>query len=453
MNFKSLAIKPELIAALNKLGYEKATPIQLRVIPAALKGESLVAKSPTGSGKTHAYLIPILNEIDLSLPRIQAIIVCPSRELARQTYEFAQAFNKFFPKLKSRLYTSETDIEQNLEGKKLPPHIAIGTPGRLKDILINKTIFTLQNVKYFVLDEADMLFEEGYQNDIVPIYEACKNGPAVLVFSATIQENLLAGLHSVFPRKKFIQEEKEATPTGVRHHLIDVKHQGKLNSLVSFLRIRQPYLALIFCSTKDKVKEIYEGLKSFNFDPLYFSGDLSERERKRTLKQIRENTHALIVTSDLLSRGMDIPDVTDVVSLDLPQDLAFYFHRAGRTGRNGKEGDSWVFYNRDEEKDINRLLGTGLKVDYMTLRNDEISLDKKPIFIQRKKPLKKDLPTEEIKEIKRAKAKFNTGKVEPMYKKKKMFAIEKVKKKYRKMAIRKSIRQKKNEYYRKKNAD
>ena len=154
MNFKSLAIKPELIAALNKLGYEKATPIQLRVIPAALKGESLVAKSPTGSGKTHAYLIPILNEIDLSLPRIQAIIVCPSRELARQTYEFAQAFNKFFPKLKSRLYTSETDIEQNLEGMNLPPHIAIGTPGRLKDILINKTIFTLQNVKYFVLDEA-----------------------------------------------------------------------------------------------------------------------------------------------------------------------------------------------------------------------------------------------------------------------------------------------------------
>ena len=150
---------------------------------------------------------------------------------------------------------------------------------------------------------------------------------------------------------------------------------------------------------------------------------------------------------------MDIPDVTDVISIDLPQDLAFYFHRAGRTGRNGKEGDSWVFYNRDEEKDINRLLGTGLKVDYMTLRNDEILLDKKPIFIQRKKPLKKDLPTEEIKEIKRAKAKFNTGKVEPMYKKKKMFAIEKVKKKYRKMAIRKSIRQKKNEYYRKKNAD
>ena len=412
-----------MVSALNALGYKEPSKVQSTVIPKALRGVSLLAQSETGSGKTHAYLVPIIEKTDTNLNRLQTIIVAPTRELARQTYEFARQFQRFYQTLRVRLYTSEADVTQNEEGVSVPPQIVIGTPGRLKDLLVDKHILTLQNVKTVVLDEADMLLDLGFFADIESIFALLKD-PQTMVFSATLKQNLRDEL-AKFVRSDFeFENEKTETSSTVRHHLIDIKHQGTVNALVSFLNIRKPYLCIVFASTVKMVNEVAKGLKNNGINAIYFSGSLDDR-----------------------SRGIDIPDVTDVISVDLPSDLDFYHHRAGRSGRFGKEGDSWVFYNADSVKEAKRIMDEGVIFDFYVLRKDELKLDPVGLLPKTKLSKKKEFPEEEKKEISIAKALARPKHIEPMYKKKKQFAIEKVKRKYRKKAIQKSIRKELEKQY------
>jgi ATP-dependent RNA helicase CshB len=345
--FSAFNLSPKLVAALDKLGYHEPSPVQANVIPKALQGQSLICQSETGSGKTHAYLIPILQKIDPNLPRLQDLVICPSRELARQVYEFAKPFERFFPHLKIRLLTSEAEKTQNSEGLSQAPQLVIGTPGRLKDLLIDEYALDLHNLRTLVLDEADMLMDLGYFNDIDTIYSKLSSEPQVMVFSATLTPGLKEKLHRYIKSDFLYESEQHMTASGVSHHLVDIKHVGALEALKSFLRIRNPYLVLVFASRKEDVNKIYEGLKEEKWSVVLFSGDLEQRERRKTIRLIKENRYQVIVASDLLSRGIDIEDVSDVISIDLPNDQEFYFHRAGRTGRFGKKGDSWVFYNAD----------------------------------------------------------------------------------------------------------
>ncbi len=446
MSFNGFSLSKKMVSALESLGYKDPSNVQNTVIPKALRGISLLAQSETGSGKTHAYLIPIIERTDMTLNRVQSIIVVPTRELARQTYDFARQFQRFYQNLRIRLYSSEMDVTQNEEGSNIPPQIIIGTPGRLKDLLVSKHITTLQNVRTVVLDEADMLLDMGFFADIEDIFAVLKD-PQIMVFSATLKQNLRDEL-SKFVRSDFEYEsEKTETAATVKHHLVDIKHQGVVNAVYSFLSIRKPYLCIVFASTVQRVNEISKGLKSFGIDSVYFSGSLDDRSRKKAIREIRSNKYSVIVASDLLSRGIDIPDVTDVISVDLPSDIDFYHHRAGRSGRFGKNGDSWVFYNSDSVKEAKRIMDEGVQFDFYSLRNNELKTDPVGLLPKTKLKKKKELPEEEKKEIQIAKALARPKHVEPMYKKKKQFAIEKVKKKYRKKAIQKSIRKELNKKY------
>lgn len=446
MSFSGFSLSKKMVSALNALGYKEPSKVQSTVIPKALRGVSLLAQSETGSGKTHAYLVPIIEKTDTNLNRLQTIIVAPTRELARQTYEFARQFQRFYQTLRVRLYTSEADVTQNEEGVSVPPQIVIGTPGRLKDLLVDKHILTLQNVKTVVLDEADMLLDLGFFVDIESIFALLKD-PQTMVFSATLKQNLRDEL-AKFVRSDFeFENEKTETSSTVRHHLIDIKHQGTVNALVSFLNIRKPYLCIVFASTVKMVNEVAKGLKNNGINAIYFSGSLDDRSRKKAIREIRSNKYSVIVASDLLSRGIDIPDVTDVISVDLPSDLDFYHHRAGRSGRFGKEGDSWVFYNADNVKEAKRIMDEGVIFDFYVLRKDELKLDPVGLLPKTKLSKKKEFPEEEKKEISIAKALARPKHIEPMYKKKKQFAIEKVKRKYRKKAIQKSIRKELEKQY------
>lgn len=439
MSFNGFSLSSKMVSALQKLGYVTPSPVQSAVIPKALRGVSLLAQSETGSGKTHAYLIPIIEKTDTELNRPQALIICPTRELSRQTFDFAREFIRFYPHLHIRLYTPESEVSQNQEGSDVPPQIIIGTPGRMRSLLVDNAKFGLQNVRTVVLDEADMLLDLGYFEDIEAIF-AILNKPQTMVFSATLKQSLREELLK-FVRSDFeFESDHIQTSSKVRHHLVDVKHVGNAQALVSFLQIRRPYLCLVFASKKEDVGELYKALQSNNIESLYFSGSLEERARRKALREIRENKHSIIVCSDLLARGIDIPDVSDVVSVDLPSDLDFYYHRAGRTGRFGKDGDSWVFYNADTEEKPLELIANGVKFDYYTLKGGV--LEKDPVGLAPKKKLskKKELPEQEVKDIKIAKAKSRPTHVEPMYKKKRQFAIDKVKKKYRRKAIQRSIR-------------
>lgn len=446
MSFNGFSLSKKMVSALDTLGYKDPSDVQSVVIPKALRNVSLLAQSETGSGKTHAYLIPIIERTDMNLNRVQSIIIVPTRELARQTYDFARQFQRFYQNLRIRLYSSEMDVSQNEEGSSVPPQIIIGTPGRLKDLLVSKHITTLQNVRTVVLDEADMLLDLGFFTDIEDIFAVLKE-PQILVFSATLKQNLRDEL-SKFVRSDFEYEsEKTETASTVKHHLVDIKHQGVVNAVNSFLNVRKPYLCIVFASTVQMVNEISKGLKNNGVDTVYFSGSLDDRSRKKAIREIRSNKYSVIVASDLLSRGIDIPDVTDVISVDLPSDLDFYHHRAGRSGRFGKSGDSWVFYNSDSVKEAKRIMDEGVEFDFYTLRNNELKLDPVGLLPKTKLKKKKELPEEEQKEIRIAKALARPKHVEPMYKKKKQFAIEKVKKKYRKKAIQKSIRKELDKKY------
>ena len=439
MSFSGFSLSERMVGALDKLGYHEPSAVQTAVIPKALRGESLLAQSETGSGKTHAYLIPIIEKLDINLNRPQAIILSPTRELARQIFEFAREFQRFFPKFRLRLYSSEEALSQNEEGKLVPPQLIIGTPGRLKDLLINRDLFPLNNVKTIVLDEADMLLDLGYFQDIEAIFGKL-NKPQTMVFSATLKQNLRDELRR-FVKADFEWEGANTqTASTVMHHLIDVKHVGNGPALQEFLKIRNPYLCIVFASRVETVAALQKYLKDNNVPSIYFSGALDARSRRKALRDIRADQCSVIVASDILSRGMDIPDVTDVISIDLPHDLDFYFHRAGRTGRFGKSGDSWVFYNADTEEQPRQLIAQGVVFDYFTLKNGV--LEKDPVGLAPKTKLlkKKELPEEELKDIKIAKALARGKHIEPMYKKKRQFAIEKVKKKYRRKAIQRSVR-------------
>jgi len=448
-SFSAFNLSSKMVSALNKLGYQNPSPVQENVIPKALRGLSLVCQSATGSGKTHSYLVPIIEKIDSNLPRTQAIVIAPSRELARQVFEFAKPFERFYPHLKVRLFTSETERSQNSEGLSVPPHLIIGTPGRLKDILLQSSEINLNNLRTLVLDEADMLMDMGYFDDIDAIYTKLTSTPQVMVFSATLHQGLKDKLSKYIGSDFLYESEEIKTAASVAHHFIDIKHAGTIDALKRFLKVRNPYLCLVFASKKTTVDQVYEGLKDSKINVIRFSGDLSTRERKKTVRLIKENRYQVIVCSDLLSRGIDIEDVTDVISVDLPSDSEFYFHRAGRTGRFDKSGDSWIFYNADTVKSCTNLMEKGgFDYDFKVLKLDTISDDPVGLAPKKKLATKKELPMEELKEIRKAKAKIREKNVTPMYKKKREFAINKVKQKYKRKAIQKAVHRSKSQSYR-----
>ena len=325
--------------------------------------------------------------------------------------------------------------------------VSIAKNYQSKGMLIDEYALDLHNLRTLVLDEADMLMDLGYFQDIDAIYAKLSSEPQVMVFSATLNEGLKEKLHRYIKSDFLYESEQHMTAAGVKHHLVDIKHVGLAEALKAFIRIKNPYLLLVFASRKEEVNELYAALKEAKLSVISFSGDLEQRERRKTIRLIKENRYQIIVASDLLSRGIDLQDVTDVVSVDLPSDQEFYYHRAGRTARFGKAGDSWVFYNSDTTARPLELIKAGVPFDFYTLKNDELAIDPVGLLPKKKLSRKKPFSDEELREVKIAKANSREKVVKPAYKKKMRWAVEKVKNKYRRKAIERSIRRHKASAY------
>lgn len=291
-----------------------------------------------------------------------------------------------------------------------------------------------------------MLMELGYFDDIDKICEKIPPKTQTMVFSATLEQSLKAQLEHSIGSSFLYEGEANKTSSRVAHHLVNIKHVGVFEALIAFLEIRKPYLAMVFASKKETVNEAASFLKSHGYDCLLFTGDLDVRERKQALRKIKANSHSVIVCSDVLSRGMDIEDVTDVISLDLPTDLTYYFHRAGRTGRFDKSGDSWVFYNADSVAKPKALLSRGVIFDYYVLKGETLDVDPKGLE-EKKRVMKSTYSEDENKEIMKARGRAKGQKVRPGYKKKTKAAVEKVKRKYRRKAIQAAVKKHKDETY------
>ncbi len=440
-SFASYNLSETIVQALKKLGYVSPTPIQDEVIPKILRGEALLAKAETGSGKTHAYLVPLIDKIDPSLG-LQVVILSPTRELARQTYDFARAFMTYFPKLKVTLATGGREIEILKETN--IPHILITTPGRLLKLAQNSRI-NIYQVPNVVLDEADMLVDAGFIPTIDQYLTKIAK-PRVMAFSATFPKTLEPLIRAyILPNFIIDQDPGIVTPTRVRHHLVDIGFKPISEMVAAFIDAKRPYLMLVFASTVELVKEIYEFLHRNGYKVGVLHGELPMRTRTSMVRRLRANEFPVVVCSDMAARGLDIPDVSDVLSVDLPPQIEFYLHRAGRTGRYRDEGDSYLFYHRDPTSELDKLANYKLTFDYWAVKEGELKPQKQYEPRRNRQPVDVSLN----RDIQKAVRMNKSTEVKPGYKKKVKEAVAKVKSRHRRLAIKSKIRQQLEQNYRK----
>ena len=435
--FTSYALSEPLLAALTTLGYTHTTPVQAATLPRAMQGESLIVRYQTGSGKTHAFLIPIFSSLKPHAG-LQTIVVSPTRELAMQSFVFAKALNDALGN-PFKIVVLQGGFDKQRDGEKLnaEPDLLFITPGRMMDIdrFIKKD--SLANIKKIVLDEADMLMDPSFIQSTLTVLSLLTQ-PQILVFSASMAAPLLNRLAKYFRPDSIVEpKEKTINPTGVRHALIDIKHQDPIQAIIDFIDITKPYFLLVFASRVQRVVSLATSLSSRNLKVASLHGDLQARERRHLLKRIQDGEFQIVIASDIASRGMDLPNVSDVLSVDLPQDLDYYFHRAGRAGRFKNDGQSYVFYNSHEEDSLERLKQRGVHFQLLALKNKQMlpvkHLTRGKIFKKEDEALSRD--------IKIAIQKYSSHEVKPGYKKKVRLAVEKVKSQYKRKAIKKKIRE------------
>ncbi len=427
-------LKQETKDYIDSFGFREFTTIQTKAIPLILKGRDVIGLSETGTGKTHAYLIPILNRINTSDNRTQAVILAPTRELARQIYENAREFSKFDENARIRLISSEMSKEKMGETLKNVPHVVIGTPGRMKDAFINEGTLRLDKADILVVDEADMTVEFGFINDVDAIAGHMKEKLQILAFSATMPQALKIFLEKYMhdPARVFVKNDATYYAK-VTHKLVPARHKGYLDCLLRILPGFHPYICLIFANSREEADTVSASLREHGYTVLEIHGGLTQRERKSAMKRIQNLDAQYIVATDIAARGIDIPGVSHVVSLGFPKAIEYYIHRAGRTGRIKSDGVCYAIYEADDDASIRELMKRGIKFEHTDYRQGEWK-ELKAYGVRRKKP--ENAVSAEINKI----AKKPVKQVKPGYKKKRAAAIEKVKRKHRREMIESNIK-------------
>ena len=437
MKFNSFNLNKDLVQALNTLGYITPTKVQELIIPKALKKENLIVQSQTGSGKTHSYLIPIFNSLENN-EFVQCIIVAPTRELARQIYSFSMEINQEYGNFKVKLFVSGEDSNKDLSSFKNGANLIIATPGKILN-LISSSEIDFSKLKTIVLDEADMLIDNTFINEIDKFLSHFVDYQ-IMVFSATIDKKSENFLNKYIKNENFIFLDKEnKTNTNVKHVFINTKHFDKKKCLLSLISQINPFLLLVFLNSKKETKEYYQFLQENGVNCGILSGDLDSRERRSMIKRVNKYEFKVVVCSDMASRGIDIVGVSDVINISIPNNIEYYFHRAGRCGRNNYQGTSYVFYDNENIQLPLKLIEQNLQVEFKKMTNDFNLVPDSPFKRENKKFVtKKD---EELdKKIKINVNKVRSNKVKPGYKKKLKLIADRTKKQYFKQKGRKNAK-------------
>ena len=396
-------------------------------MPLALKGKDIIGQSQTGSGKTHAFLIPIFEQLDEDLQQVQAVITTPTRELAEQIYLVATQLASFCDKpIKIARYVGGTDKQKTIEKLGTQPQIVIGTPGRIKDLAINERVLLVHTAKMFVVDEADMTLETGFLTDIDQIAGTMGRGLQMMVFSATIPQALKPFLKKYMTAPTHIHiQPRQQTAVKIEHILYPTKHRSRVNIVANILKVLNPYLAIIFVNTKQNATTVSNALMSQGFRVGQIHGDLTPRQRRQMMQRIRNLEFQYIVATDIAARGIDIEGISHVINYELPQDLEFYIHRVGRTARGNYDGMAITLYDSAEEELLLQLEERGINFNYREIKNGELV----PVNARNARQ-KREKKENEIDKIAKAKVR-KPKKVTPGYKKKMKFEMEKVKRQER----------------------
>ena len=423
MNITDLNTKPYIKKALEDLNFIELTPIQQAVIPLALKKTDIIGQSQTGSGKTHAFLIPIFEALNEGDEKVQAIITTPTRELAEQIYTVALHIASFSEApIAIARYMGGTDKERSIAKLKTQPQIVIGTPGRIKDLAINERVLLVHTAKIFIVDEADMTLEAGFLQDIDQIAGTMDKNLQMMVFSATIPVGLKPFLKKYMKQPQHVHiSPRQQTAVKIEHILYPTKHRPRIEVLKKILPAINPYLAVIFANTKKNAAEIARELTAAGFKVGEIHGDLDPRKRRQVMNRIRNLEFQYIVATDIAARGIDIEGISHVINFELPADLEFYIHRTGRTARASFDGIAITLFDTGEEMALSQLEARGISFSYKELNKAGDMVESN----QRNRRVSREKRENEIDKIAKAKVR-KPKKVTPGYKKKMKLEMDKV---------------------------
>lgn len=347
ITFQQLNLSEDLLKAVSNMGFEETTPIQGQTIPLALEGRDLIGQAQTGTGKTVAFGIPMIERIATNFRDIQGIVITPTRELAVQVAEELNKVGQFKGIRTLPIYGGQ-DIERQIKALKKNPQIIVGTPGRLMDHMRRRTI-RLDNIKVVVLDEADEMLNMGFIEDIETILAQVPEERQTLLFSATMPKPIQSLAQKFMKNPEVIAvKAKEMTVANIEQNYIELQERQKFDVLCRLLDMHSPELAIVFGRTKKRVDELAEALNKRGYSADGIHGDLTQYKRDSVLRQFKEGTIDILVATDVAARGLDISGVTHVYNFDIPQDPESYVHRIGRTGRAGKTGLAVTFVNPRE---------------------------------------------------------------------------------------------------------
>ncbi len=361
--FSSFAIDEKILRALSSMGFEEATPIQEKVIPTLLEGRDLIGQAQTGTGKTAAFGIPLLEKVDLDNQSIQAMVLAPTRELAIQVAEELTKIGKYKRVDVVAVYGGQ-EIDRQIRALKKKPQVIVGTPGRLQDHIRRRTI-RLNDLKMVILDEADEMLDMGFVEDIQAILSHVPDERQTLLFSATMPPKIKELAKQFLKSPEHISViPKELTVPNIEQTYLEVHERQKFDVLCRLIDIDNPELSIVFGRTKRRVDELSEGLIVRGYQAAGIHGDLTQRQRDEVMRKFKDGHLDILVATDVAARGLDISGVTHVYNFDIPQDPESYVHRIGRTGRAGKKGAAITFVvprEIDYLKMIERIANITLK--------------------------------------------------------------------------------------------
>ncbi len=372
LEFKEMQLKPELIEALRRVGFVSATEVQNEAIPILLQGKSIIARAKTGTGKTGAFIVPIMEMMSGSR-KIEALIIVPTRELASQVSAFAQKVGSHLHIYTTTVYGGAS-INVQMQSLRSRPNIVVGTPGRLLD-LIKHGALELDDIKYLVLDEADIMLDMGFIDDVEEIMSYTPREKQVMLFSATMPKEIvkIAERHSVPGQMTSITvgEVEDLTVSTIKHYYTVVPARLRFSALLAYIKTYSPKKAIIFARTKYQADAIHRVLVSQNYNAILMHGGLTQAMRERSLSGFRGGAQFLIATN-VAARGLDIAGVTDVINFSVPEDPNVYVHRVGRSARMGKEGRAMIIAEPLEKRDLQNIM------DYANVDMKKIELNLEP---------------------------------------------------------------------------
>lgn len=409
--FKRFNFDDKMLNAIDRINFTHPTLIQERVIPKILKGGNVVAQSETGSGKSHAFLLPLIYKIDERKDCPQTVILAPTRELARQLHNMTLELLELYPEIRAAAFIGGTDMNRDEQKAGRTPHIVIGTPSRVKDLMQSGAL-DLHLADTVVIDEADLMIDLGFLEEIDQITRALGDGVRLLVFSATIPEALRIFLRKYIGEVETIIIDTPKNKASIHYSLVPLRGEEKKKKVLDIVQHVTPYIGLIFANSRERADELFDYLNSAGVNAGLFHGGLKPRERTKEIKKIRALEYEWVVASDLAARGLDIDGASHVINYDIPKEIEFFTHRVGRVGRGQYEGTAITLYTPDEEHLINLIENKGYVFQHEDFKRGEFVSIKSRTQRSSRKRKETSLESKLSHRVKRP------GKVKPGYKKK-----------------------------------